>query len=183
MLFAAFTLAFHGFLRVSKFTIPPHTQFNPRLHHSTSPLYLPHSKTDQLCRGGSPVTICHAPTSRQDGQRKALCSHSAMPLTRHLCLHYLRSSLRLMGCNQEDFNIHSFRIGAATTTAHKGASEATIQHLSRWRSNAVKTYIHPSLSFRTLDTHTILAITVTHHSAPLSHYQTLCDQVLNQFGR
>ena len=60
MLSAAFTLAFHGFLRVSEFTTPPHTLFNPRLHPSACHVHLsrksytfhlPHSKTDQFHHG------------------------------------------------------------------------------------------------------------------------------------
>ena len=165
MLSAAFTLAFHGFLRVSEFTMPPHTRFNPRLHPSTSHVelhrryytfYLPHSKTDQLHRGytirltgATPVTMCPVRhmraylRTRPSMQGPLFTFSDGRPLTRHLCLHYLRSSLRYLGRNPEDFNTHSFRIGAATTAAHKGASEATIQHLGRWRSNAVKTYIRP----------------------------------------
>ena len=165
MLSAAFTLAFYAFLRVSEFTMSPHTRFNPRLHPSTSHVelhrryytfYLPHSKTDQLHHGHtirltktSPGTICpvrhmRAYLGTRPSTRGPLFTFSdGRPLTRHLCLHYLRSALRHIGRNPDDFNTHSFRIGAATTAAHGGASEATIQHLGRWRSNAVKTYIRP----------------------------------------
>ena len=63
MLLAAFTLAFHGFLCMGKFTKPQHTTFNQRFHTSTSRVhlhcryytYFPHLKTDQLHYGH---TIC-----------------------------------------------------------------------------------------------------------------------------
>ena len=60
MLTATFTLAFHGFLRVSKCTMPPNTHFNPRYHPSTFHVALdqryftftiPRSKTDLFHRG------------------------------------------------------------------------------------------------------------------------------------
>ena len=165
MLSAAFTLAFHGFLQVSKFTMPPHTRFNPRLHPSTSHVelhrryytfYLPHSKTDQLHHGHtirltsiSPGTICPVRhmraylETRPSTQGPLFTFSDGRLLTRHLCLCYLHSSIRHLGRNPEDFNTHSFRIGAATTATQKGASEATIQHHGWWRSNAVKIYIRP----------------------------------------
>lgn len=123
--------------------MPPHTRFNPRLHPSTSHVelhrryytfYLPHSKTDQLHRGHTiqltsttPVTICPVRHMRtyletRPSMRGPLFTFSdGRPLTRHLCLHYLCSSLRHLGCNPDDFNTHSFWIGAATTAVHRGA--------------------------------------------------------------
>ena len=165
MLAAAFTLAFHGFLRVGEFTMPPHTRFNLRFHPSTSHVelhrryytfHIPRSKTDQLHHGHTirlsrttPATICPVRHMRTYLETRpptpgALFTFSdGRPLTRRLCLHHLRSSLKHSGHNPEDYNTHSFRIGAATTAAHEGASESTIQHLGRWRSNAVRAYIRP----------------------------------------
>ena len=165
MLLAAFTLAFHGFLRVGEFTTPPHTHFNPRFHASTSHIhlhrryytfYLPHSKTDQLHYGhticinrATPPSICPVRHMRAYLRTRSSSSgplftfSNGTPLTRRRCLHYLRLSLHHLGHNPDHYNTHSFRIGAATTAAHEGASEATIMHLGRWRSDAFKTYIHP----------------------------------------
>ena len=36
---------------------------------------------------------------------------------------------------------HSFRIGAATTTAEAGINEATIKAMGHWRSDAYQTYV------------------------------------------
>ncbi len=41
---------------------------------------------------------------------------------------------------------HSFRIGAATTAAHKGLSQQQIQELGRWSSEAFKSYIRSDRS-------------------------------------
>ena len=166
MLSAAFTLAFHGFLRVSEFTMPPHTRFNPRFHPVTSHValhrryftfFIPRSKTDQFHRGhtirlsrSTQPPICpvrhmraYMRTMRQTPPGPLFTFSDGRPLTRRMCLHYLRRSLKHSGHNPQHYNTHSFRIGAATTAAHEGATESTIQHLGRWRSSAVKAYIRP----------------------------------------
>ena len=165
MLSAAFTLAFHGFLRVSKFTMPPHTRFNPRFHPATSHVahhrryftfFIPRSKTDQFHRGhtirisrSTRPSIC--PVRHMRAYMRTMhptpgplfTFRDNRPLTRRRCLQYLRRSLKHSGHNPEHYNTHSFRIGAATTAAHEGATESTIQHLGRWRRSAVKAYTRP----------------------------------------
>ena len=60
MLSAAFTLAFHGYLRVSEFTVPAGARFNPRFHPTNKHVtiyrnhytfLISHSKTDQFHQG------------------------------------------------------------------------------------------------------------------------------------
>jgi len=41
------------------------------------------------------------------------------------------------------YNTHSFRIGGATSAAEADVSQATIQQLGRWRSQAYRCYIRP----------------------------------------
>jgi len=41
------------------------------------------------------------------------------------------------------YNTHSFRIGGATSAAGVGTSQATIQQLGRWHSQAYQHYIRP----------------------------------------
>ena len=165
MLSAAFTLAFHGFLRVSEFTMPPHTHFNPRLHPAISHVvlhrkyftfFIPRSKTDQLHKGHTirlshttPTSSCpvkHMRAYMRTTHRTSgplFTFSDGQPLTRRRCLHYLRRSLENAGHRPEDYNTHSFRIGAASTAAHEGASESTIQHRGRWSSSAVRAYLRP----------------------------------------
>ena len=161
MLFAAFTLAFHGFLRVSKFTIPPHTQFNPRLHHSFE---------------------------NRPALPWRLTSHN-MPCA------YLETRRSTQG------PLYTFSDAAHAslmpslspflTTTH-GLQSGGFQHPQRTREQARPLSNTSAGGGATLSRHTFVPILqdtrhpyhpVTHHSAPLSHYQTLCDQVLNQFGR
>ena len=164
MLSAAFTLAFHGFLRVSEFTMPTNHRFNPRfhptpkhvrLHRHHFSFFIPHSKTDQFHRGHTlniaeaKPSICpvrHMRAYLKGGdkwQGPLFVFKDGTPLTRKRCLQYLRYSLQRSGYNPLDFNTHSFRIGAATTAAHSGEQLETIQQRGRWKSRAVQNYIRP----------------------------------------
>jgi len=62
------------------------------------------------------------------------------PLTRHSCLKYLRLFLKKAGYPPEQYNTHSFRIGAATHAAHMGIPAHHIKLLGRWRSTAYQRY-------------------------------------------
>ena len=142
--------------------MPPHTRFNPRFHPATSHValhrryftfFIPRSKTDQFHRGHTfqlsrttPASICpvkHYMRTTPPTPAPLFTFRDGRPLTRRRCLYYLRRSLKYSGHNPEHYNTHSFRIGAATTAAHEGATVSTIQHLGRWRSDAVKSYIRP----------------------------------------
>jgi hypothetical protein len=54
---------------------------------------------------------------------------------------HLQAALQRAGIQQENYNGHSFRIGAATTAAQKGLEDSLIQTLGRWKSGAYKVYI------------------------------------------
>ena len=62
------------------------------------------------------------------------CFSNGRPLTRLRLLKHLRRQLQRAGYHQ--FNTHSFRIGGATSAAEAGASQATIQQLGGWCSQA-----------------------------------------------
>lgn len=51
------------------------------------------------------------------------------------------SILHETGQNTKHYNTHSFRIGAATSAHDAGISDANIQMLGGWKSNAYKSYI------------------------------------------
>lgn len=53
----------------------------------------------------------------------------------------LKSLLEFIGLNPEVYKGHSFRIGAATSAASQGTSLPVIQHMGRWKTNAVRNYI------------------------------------------
>ena len=167
MLTAAFLLAFFGFLRVSEFTIPSRSRFDPRTHPTKGSVAqrrryftftIKASKTDQLHQGQKIYIL------RSKGR---FCLVSAMqkylhhfsqypavraqplftfrdysPLTRHSCLKHLRKFLHKAGYAPGDFNTHSFRIGAATSAAHSGLPARQIKTLGRWKSKAYRRYIH-----------------------------------------
>ena len=58
------------------------------------------------------------------------------PLSRKDFVSSLKLLLSIAGIPNERFNSHSFRIGAATSCAAKGASDAQIRQLGRWHSDA-----------------------------------------------
>ena len=66
------------------------------------------------------------------------------PFTREYVVTKLQHLARLAGLTNGTWNGHSFRRGAATWAAQKGISEAEIQTLGRWRSDAYKSYIEYS---------------------------------------
>ncbi len=66
---------------------------------------------------------------------------SNRPATRFWFQKHLKAVLHLSGTPAGNFSSHSFRIGAATTAAHKGLSQQQIQELGRWSSEAFKSYI------------------------------------------
>ena len=67
--------------------------------------------------------------------------HDGRLLTRQIFSSILDSLLKELHLNQEDFNTHSFRIGAATSAKAANISDTHIQMLGRWKSNAYKLYI------------------------------------------
>lgn len=164
MLRAAFCLAFHGFLRVSEYTIPTARAFDSRRHATHEDIEwhkrwftftLKVSKTDQLGRGTRihlqrtrRLTCPHTAMKRYRHQRHGAPPASPLftfrdgtPLTPPSCRHHLRKLLAHAGYRPERFNTHSFRIGAATSAAAAGATSREIKRRGRWRSRAVKAYI------------------------------------------
>jgi hypothetical protein len=47
----------------------------------------------------------------------------------------------MLGYNENDYNTHSFRIGAATHAAKMGKSDDEIMTMGRWKSDSYKRYI------------------------------------------
>ena len=164
LLWAAFSLAFYGFMRVSEFTTPTASDtFSPpglhwsdiQLHNNSLSLTIHQSKTDPF-RQGHQINICATNTSTcpvramqkymsitPPANRKGplFSGGRFSPLSRANVTTALRQLLQ--GTNEEANNYasHSFRIGAATTAAAAGLPPALIKTLGRWKSNAYETYI------------------------------------------
>ena len=74
------------------------------------------------------------------------CHLNGKPLSRYQVSSMLRKVMRFIGLNDEEYNTHSFRIGAATTASLMGKSDDEIKKLGRWSSNVFSKYIR-SLTF------------------------------------
>ena len=162
---AMYLLAFHAFLRIGELTSSGTSKhFLLREHvivekdgiqivfhhfkHSTGQpvrLLISVQENIHLC----PVTALSEYLSlRQHGkQDEPLFSFmNGSPISRSFFNSNLQRSLGWAGLSLSAYKSHSFRIGAATTAALKGYSEADIQYMGRWKSDAFKKYIRiPSL--------------------------------------
>ena len=164
MLWAAFTLAFFGFLRVSEFVAPTCLSFDPQRTLLGSDItsaadlvvFIKASKTDPFRRGcriviassGSSVCAVQAYHTYKSLRHQ----HSHLPafqfangryLTRQLVSEHVRELLtRAAVPNVQLYSTHSFRSGAATTAANANLPDWLIKTLGRWRSDAYQTYVH-----------------------------------------
>ena len=166
LMWAVCCTAFFGFLRCSEFTVPKAQDYDSNVHLTYADvaidckdnpqilqLYIKQSKTDPFRKG---VTLSLGRTNR------AVCPVSAIlayldvrgaqpgplfitdqgnPLTRHHFSSALTAILTNIGLPVQNFNTHSFRIGAATSAKQANISDSTIQMLGHWRSDTYKRYI------------------------------------------
>ena len=164
MLWAAFCLAFYGFLRSSEFVAPAPHSFDPyttllrsdvTIHPKTILLTLKSSKTDPFWKGctlyiGStgtstcPISAMQKYTSlTSNSPHKPLFHFSDGSYLTHTALTTkIRTLLSAAGHQASSFSSHSFCIGAASTAADVGFPDWLIQTLGRWSSNCFTTYIH-----------------------------------------
>ncbi len=153
MLWAAASLCFFGFLRSGEITIPSDTAYDEGAHLNFNDVAVDGLENPKMLRlrikadpfrvgvdifvgrTGTPLCPVEAlliymgPLFRfRDGR----------PLTRTRFVAKVKGALTTAGVDQAGYSGHSFRIGAATTAAHQGISDAT---LGRWKSNAYQLYI------------------------------------------
>jgi len=158
MLSAAFTLAFHGFLRCGELVDLSLDDLIISSDGSAITITLRRSKTDvngkgtSILVGASPDTgICPVVAvsryldirGRAHGPLFIDCK--GCQLTKTALSAELSSLLPL--CNvpsSTGYANHSFRIGAATSAAMAGTPEYVIRHMGRWKSDAVLRYIRVS---------------------------------------
>ena len=167
MLWAAFTLAFFGFLRSSEFTCNGNfdaqshltrsdISFHPNLCNPTFfEIVIKKSKTDpfretaKLTIAKSNCNVC-AVTALQDYFLQTPTHEACQPLfkftdgrnlTRISLTNNLCALLHLCGMDSTHYASHSFRIGAATTAGAVGLPDWLIKVLGRWKSDAYQPYI------------------------------------------
>ena len=156
MLWAAACTGFFGFLRAGEFTVPSQQSYDPKIHLNISDIALDshvcpsilrlrikQSKTDPFHQG---VDIYLGSTQRDVCPVSALINYiaicSACPgplfifqngsyLTQAALVSHFQAPLQQAGFNHQDFNGHSFQIGAATTAAQCGMEDSLIQTLGR----------------------------------------------------
>ena len=63
------------------------------------------------------------------------------PLSKLKFVEHVRQALLMANIPAHLYTGHSFRIGAATTTASAGIQDSTIQTLGRWKSSVYLLYI------------------------------------------
>ena len=167
MLWAAFTLAFFGFLRSSEFTcngtfdVQSHLtksdiSFQPNIFNPKSfVVVIKKSKTDpfretaRLTIAKSNSNVC-AVTALKDYLLQTPTRGACQPLfqfsdgrnlTRASLTNNLRALLHICGLDSSHYASHSFRIGAATTAGAAGIPDWLIKVLGRWKSDAYQSYI------------------------------------------
>lgn len=160
---AAFSLAFSALLRVGEFTCINITDSSKIIQFSDVQLQdfdksitinLKYSKTDQI--GKSCIIHIKSDTVfpfsaylavkeflqfRPAFDGPLFCHLNKMYLSRRQFLSVLHSSLKFLGYKTEQFNTHSFRIGAATFLSKLGLSDDEIKRRGRWSSNSYQRYI------------------------------------------
>ena len=166
MLWGAALLCFFGFLRAGEITIPSDNSFDSGAHLSFKDVSVDDvanpslvkvrikaSKTDPFRRGIDvfvgrteselcPVSAVLAyMVVRGPGEGPFFRFKDGRPLTRERFVQHVRRALGRAGIDCNSYAGHSFRIGAATTAARRGVSDATIKMLGRWKSTAYQLYI------------------------------------------
>ena len=159
-------MGFFGFLRSGEFTLPAGTTFNPNLHLTPRDIqvddikkptmlkvHLKSSKIDQerngldLFIGQTKNSLCPVVAMLRYLEVRGIDDgplfreESRILLAKERLVQKVRQALELSGIDSFKYAGHSFRIGAATTAASKGISDAVIQILGRWRSDSFNKYI------------------------------------------
>ena len=166
MMWAAYCLAFFGFLRSSEFTVPSQEAFDIDTHllptdlaidNKTNPQLLTvkikQSKTDPFGQGVTlflgrmespicPITVILpflAVRGNQPGPLFIL--KDGIMLTRQLFSKSLDNILDKLHLNCDQYNTHSFRIGAVTSANEVGIDDLSIKMLGHWCSDTYQQYI------------------------------------------
>lgn len=158
LLWAAFTLAFYGFLRASEFATSNLLWQHIHLAGNRYTVFIQQSKTDPF-RCGHTIAIHATGTSTCPVRALRLYAEATTPsqdnspvfkggrfspLDRQHLTTTIRHLLQNTQYSHQHYTSHSFRSGAATTAAAAGIPDWLIKVLGRWRSNAYQAYIRSS---------------------------------------
>ena len=166
MLWAVCSLCFFGFFRSGELTSSSEVHSDPDEHLTFADVavndrdnptilrvHLKTSKTDPFRSGVDvfvgktgndlcPVTAMVNYLARRGSRDGALFAYEdGRFLTRESLIVQVRDALSASGLDASKYSGHSFRSGAATTALEAGISDAAIQMLGRWKSDAYKRYI------------------------------------------
>ena len=160
MFAAAFSLAFHGLLRVGELVIHPNSssrvlqssEVNVDRAQGAINITITYSKTDQMGRGTvlniSRVGDQTCPLDKIVAFLKVrpnitgpfFCHFDSSPLTRYQFTAILSKAVKMLKLSNK-YTSHSFRIGASTELALRGFSSDVIQKSGRWRSSCYRSFI------------------------------------------
>ena len=166
LFWAAFTLAFYGFLQASEYTSPTPTRYNRRLHllkkdvtihKDRMTIRIKGSKTDQFKRSTSILISKTGTSTCLVRAMKHFINysnhHRSLPLftfqdgtflMRHRVSSMTKSLISSKASDTHLYSSYNYRIGAATAAAAAGIPDSLIQTLGRWCSNAYRSYIRTS---------------------------------------
>lgn len=164
MLETACTMAFFGFLRCGEFTVNKEFDHNTNLcvkdliiSDDCVRLHLRRSKTDPFREGVTiklfrtdkficPYNICSLYVGRRLLQSPSpddplFIMSNQQALSRAFFIERIKHVLECSGHKSDNYNGHSFRIGAATSAAAAHVEDHLIKILGRWSSDAYCRYI------------------------------------------
>ena len=149
-----FLLSFHAFLRVGEITTSPHILHLADVATTAEQITIRFRSAKHSAGNSQQVSVQAMQNSRFCPVKSVLTylkGRGTLPgplfllngrsVARQEFVKTLKNLLTMAGIPADRFNSHSFRIGAATTCAENGASDAQIRELGRWQSDAFKKYI------------------------------------------
>ena len=165
-----FLVAFYGFFRVGELTaksanLKPLVQIQ-NLHFqfkdncvTAATIVIADYKHNSSRRPFSVVLVCATGTDfcpvnslqrycsmRGTTLGALFCFADGSPVKTSHFTQQLRQALTFCGLNSSKYKSHSFQIGAASSAADNGLSDAQICHLGRWKSDVFKLYIRQPAS-------------------------------------
>ena len=149
------TLAFCAFLRIGEMTASPNNLMFSGFRVNEGSLTLQFTSYKHSKGVASTHTLKSQPSSEYCPVRHMqqyihlrgvksgplFLTESGEPVPRTVFASDLKAALDFSGLQGERYTSHSFRIGAASFMACKGASDFQIRQAGRWSSNAFLTYI------------------------------------------
>ena len=163
MYWAAFVLAFYGFLRASEYMVPMASCFDPWVHLSVRDItvcpesVMLHLKRSKMDRFGKSATLLIGQTGTSTCPVRAMQKFMAIrqyenpgPLLTMKSGKFLTCQdvsettqhlLQSAGLDSGSYSSHSYRIGTATAAAAAGLPDHLIKTLGYWHSTAYQRYI------------------------------------------